>query len=66
MCTTNQKNAFRKNSKENGGNCFKRENIILIILRYNIKPEIMTTIKIYHLFASVLVLICSRRQKINK
>ena len=63
MFKTVQKNEFRKNSKAKRGNCFNWENIVLIILQYNIKSEIMAKLNIYHLFATALVLIRSGSQK---
>ena len=69
MLKTVWKNAFRKNSEAKIGNFFNRENIILIILQYNIKSEIMAKSNIYHLFATALVLIrsrCRRREKKTK
>ena len=66
MFKTVQKNEFRKNSKAKRGNCFNWENIVLIILQYNIKSEIMAKLNIYHLFATALVLIRSGSQKREK
>ena len=42
------------------------ENIVLIILHYNIKSKITAKLKIFHLFATALVLRRSRRQKREK
>ena len=63
MFKTVQKNEFRKNSKVKRGNCFNWENIVLIILQYNIKSEIMAKLNIYHLFATAFVLIRSGSRK---
>ena len=61
-----RKNALRENSKAKRGNCFNRENIVLIILQCNIKSGIMTVLNIYHLSDTFcfcyLVLIRSRRR----
>ena len=43
---TVRRNGFRKNNKVKRGNCFNRENIVLTILHYNIKSEIMAKLLI--------------------
>ena len=50
MFNTARKNAFKKIVKQ------KQKIVILIILYYNIKSEIMTKLSIYHLFATAFFL----------